>query len=76
MELREQIEQYVKEYVCPINHNPTTQYELGAVKTQVAFAVNLMSHFSLVQLDENQTVPPGLYNGFDFYREGFRRVKL
>ncbi len=46
------IENVAIDWVCPLNHNPATPYEIGEVKKLVRFTLNVLSVFnSIVGLD-------------------------
>ena len=46
------IEKVAIDWVCPLNHNPTTPYEIGEVQKLVRFTLNVLSVFnSIVGLD-------------------------
>jgi len=56
------IENIAIDWVCPLNHNPTTSYERGEVKRLVRFAEDVILALGYVKLPPDSAILEGVSN--------------
>jgi len=56
------IENIAIDWVCPLNHNPTTSYEIGEVRRLVRFAENVILALGYVKLPPDSAILEGISN--------------
>ncbi len=57
-----EIERIAIDWVCPLNHHPTTSYEIGEVKRLVRFAEDVILALGLVNLPPDSAILEGISN--------------
>ena len=56
------IESIAIDWVCPLNHNPTTSYEIGEVKRLVRFAEDVILALGYAKLPPDSAILKGISN--------------